>query len=216
MGQDVHRIMKSHLILSIPVLAILALGGCSPEAPKAEPAKKAEAEKPAEPVGAQKAFYAVFPQARIWAPDIEVLTMRDIHPEGVAPGEPGTAGAWQVTFVSPSKGRMRQFTYSVVKAENLDKGASMGMEGSYTARGQEQTFRTAAFKVDSVAAYTTAAAKAGDYIKKNPNKPVTFLLESTKQFPNPAWRVIWGESVATSNLSVYVDASTGEYLKTMH
>lgn len=208
--------MKPHLILSIPVIAILSLAGCSSEAPKAEEKKAAEPEKPAEPVGAQKAFYAVFPQARAWAPDIEVLSMGDIHPEGVQKGEPGTAGAWQVTFVSPSKGKMRQFTYSVVKGENLEKGAFMGQEGTYTPKGQAITFRTAAFKVDSTAAYKTAAAKASDYMKKNPDKPVMFILESTKQFPNAAWRVVWGESVATSNFSVYVDASTGEFLKTMH
>ena len=45
--------------------------------------------------------------------------------------------------------------------------------------------------------------------------PVTFLLEFTKRFPNPAWRVIWGESVGTSDFSIFVDATTGEYLETM-
>ncbi len=209
--------MKPYVILPVAAALLLSLSGCSSDAPKpAETKKAAEPEKAPEPVGAQKAFYAVFPQARLWAPDIEVLQMGDIHPEGVPKGEPGTAGAWQVTFVSPSKGKMRQFTYSVVKGDNLDKGASMGMEGSYAPKGQQQSFRTAAFKIDSTAAYKTALTKAADYMKKNPDKPVTFLLESTKQFPNPAWRVVWGESVATSNFSIYVDATTGEFLKTMH
>jgi hypothetical protein len=30
------------------------------------------------------------------------------------------------------------------------------------------------------------------------------------------WRVIWGESVSTSNFSIYVDANQGKYLDKMH
>ena len=52
--------------------------------------------------------------------------------------------------------------------------------------------------------------------EKNPGKPVTFLLEKIAKYPDPVWRVIWGESVGTSNFSVYVDASTGEYKEKLH
>jgi hypothetical protein len=44
--------------------------------------------------------------------------------------------------------------------------------------------------------------------------PVSYLLEGG-EFPNPAWRVIWGTSVGTSNYSIFVDASLGDYLRTM-
>jgi len=40
-------------------------------------------------------------------------------------------------------------------------------------------------------------------------------LERTNKHPDPAWRIIWGESVGTSNFSVLIDASTGEYLETL-
>jgi len=209
--------MKRHLILSIgallPAALLLGLYGCSSEPEKKEE-KKAEA--PVEPVTAQKAFYGVFPQARLWSGDIEVLNKGPMDPEGVPKGEPGTAGAWQVTFVSPSKQKMRQFTYSVVKTSSLDKGAAMGLELPYSPKSQEKSFRTQAFKIDSPVAYKTAMTKAVEYSKKNPDMRVTFQLEGNKQFPNPAWRVIWGDSVATSNFSIYVDATTGEFLKTMH
>jgi len=52
-------------------------------------------------------------------------------------------------------------------------------------------------------------------LKANPDKGVVFLLEQTNKFPSLTWRVIWGESVGTSNYSVFVDASSGEYLETM-
>ena len=37
------------------------------------------------------------------------------------------------------------------------------------------------------------------------------VLEKTEQFPDPAWRVIWGESVGHQQLfRFFVDASTGK------
>jgi hypothetical protein len=74
----------------------------------------------------------------------------------------------------------------------------------------------AAIKVDSDEAYQTALKKGAEYDKKNPGKPIILLLEANNQFPDPSWRVIWGESVGTSNFSIYVDASTGGYLETIH
>jgi hypothetical protein len=73
----------------------------------------------------------------------------------------------------------------------------------------------AAVKTDSDEVYQTALKKAADYEKKNPDKPISFLLEKTDRFPNPAWRVIWGESVGASNFSIFIDTSTGLYLQTM-
>jgi hypothetical protein len=37
-----------------------------------------------------------------------------------------------------------------------------------------------------------------------------------KKYQDPVWRIIWGESAGTSDFSVYVDASTGDYLETLH
>jgi hypothetical protein len=81
------------------------------------------------------------------------------------------------------------------------------------------SFLMAAIKVDTDAAYKTAIetvrSHAAEYDKKNPGKPITILLERTNKHPDPAWRIIWGESVGTSNFSVLIDASTGEYLETL-
>jgi hypothetical protein len=73
-------------------------------------------------------------------------------------------------------------------------------------------------KIDSDAAYETAikkGKKAAEYIKLNPDKTISFLLEQTNKYPDLTWRVLWGESVSASNYSVFVDATTGEYLETM-
>ncbi|MGH9720306.1 MAG: hypothetical protein ACRD8O_08840 [Bryobacteraceae bacterium] len=133
--------------------------------------------------------------------------------------EPGKAAAWQATFISRRLSKARSYTYSVIEAAgNLHKGVFAGLEESWTQRGPAEPFIIQALKIDSTAAYETAIKKgkgAADYIKKNPDKTVSFLLEKTKRFPSLTWRVIWGESVGTSNFSVFVDASSGEYLETM-
>ncbi len=75
----------------------------------------------------------------------------------------------------------------------------------------------AAVKTDTDAAYKTALANGGaEYDKKNPGKPISFVLEKVEKYPDPVWRAIWGESAATSGFSVYVDATTGAFQGKMH
>ena len=190
---------------------LLILTGCS-EQP--QPAEKKEPPKPAEPVTGQVALYRMYQMARSWASDLQVLKMSSIHLLEV-PSVPGEAGAWEATCTSASKGRARSYTYSVVESQgNLHQGAFAGQEEDLNA--QAQSFLIAAVKVDTDAAYKTALAKAADYDKKNPHLTISMLLEKDKQYPNPVWRMIWGESVGTAGLSVFIDASTGEFLETLH
>jgi hypothetical protein len=206
--------LRQKLTCALVSTFLVFLTGCSSEAPK--PAAEKEKAKPAEPVTGRFAFYEMYRTARAWAPDIEVLRLASI-PITEVKSQAGKAGAWQATFVSERLGRARTYTYSVVEAEgNLHQGVFGTGDEAYTGpKGQTKPFRILALKIDSDAAYETALKKGAEYAKKNPNMPVTFLLESTKRFPDPAWRVVWGESVGTSNFSIFVDATTGDYLETM-
>ena len=189
---------------------LLLLAACS-EAPKTV-AKKAP-EAPPEPVTGQSALYKMYQVARSWSPDLEVMKMNSLPMPGVK-SEPGKAGAWQATFVSASKGKARSYTFSVVEGEaNLHKGVFAGLEEGWSGpRGVTKPFTIQAVKVDTDAAYKTALENKGaDYDKKNPGKPITFLLEKNDKYPDPSWRVVWGESVGTSNFSVYVDTATGNF-----
>jgi hypothetical protein len=204
-----HLDMKP-LLAALATAAILMIPGCS-EAPA--PVEKKQA-PPAQPVKGRSALYQMFNAARAWSPDVQVLSLRSIDLPEVK-RERGKAAAWQAYFVSPGTGRARSYTYSVIEsAGNLHKGVFAGLEES-GAHGGTSPFLIAAVKTDSDEVFQTALKKAADYEKKNPDKPISFQLEKTAQFPNPAWRVIWGESVGTSNFSVFVDASTGAYLQTM-
>jgi hypothetical protein len=136
---------------------------------------------------------------------------------GVTP-QPGRAAAWEAIFISPSKRRARTYTFSVVEGEgNLHEGVFGGLEEGWSGpTGVTKPFSIQAVKVDTDAAYKTAQAKAVDYEKKNPRKPITYVLEKNDKYPAPSWRVVWGESVGTSDYSVYLDCTTGAYQETMH
>jgi hypothetical protein len=192
----------------------LLLAACSGTPPAAE--KKAEPVKPPEPVTGQVAFYRMYGMARGWAPDVQGLQLRSL-PLPEVKSEVGKAGAWEATFVTLSRGRSRVYTFSVVEAGgNLHKDVFAGPEEAYSGPGgQNQPFLAAAVKIDSDKAYEIALKHGADYAKQNPNMPISFLLEWTRRYPFPAWRVVWGESVTASGFSVFVDSGGGNYLGTM-
>jgi hypothetical protein len=192
---------------------ILFLSACS-QAPKTTEQK--EVPKPSEVLTGRQAFQRMYPQARGWAPDAQPLQISSLNLANVK-AEPGKAAVWQVIFVSPSRGKAKTYTYSAVEADgNLHEGVFGGLQEDYTPRGDASPFSIAAIKVDSDEAYKTAAENSADYIKKNPDKPVIFLMELGKRFPDVTWRVIWGNSVGTSDYSVFVDGTTGKFLERMH
>jgi hypothetical protein len=199
------------MILRQPFVVVCVLGmlaGCS-EPPK----KAAEPEKPPRPVTGRHAFFQMYGSARLWAPDVQGLRLSSIRLAQVK-DEPGKSGAWEATFISPSRLMSRTFTYSVIEGDgNLHKGIFSGLEESYRQQGQASPWPIQALKIDSDQAYEEAAKKSADYIKKNPDKPMFYLLEKVTRFPDVAWRVVWGESISTSNYSVYIDATTGEVLE---
>ena len=201
-------------LLSVFIL----LTGCS-DTPS--PTAKKEPEK-LEPATGQSGLFKMYQMARSWGGlETQVLKMQSVRLPDVKDVPPGSAAAWQATFVSAAKGMTRDYTYSIVEGEgNLHKGAFAGAEGHWSgSRGVNMPFLMAAVKVDSDAAYKTAMedpkTKAAEYDKKNPGKPITIILEKTNKHDDPVWRIVWGESVGTSNFSVLVDASTGSYLETM-
>jgi hypothetical protein len=190
------------------------LTGCS-EQPSAAPPKAAE-EKP-EPVTGRTALFRMYQAARVWAPDCQVLKLDSLHISEV-PDAPGKAAVWEGVFVSSTRAGAISYTWSAVDSleNNLHKGVFQTSEQPYSTQGSSKPFLIAAAKIDTDDVLKTAKTKAVAYEKKNPGQPITFLLEWTDRFPDPAWRVVWGESVGTSGFSVFVDAETGKYLSTMH
>jgi hypothetical protein len=201
--------------LLLTVILFLVQAACSGQS-KTELEKRRESSPPPKPVTARFAFQRMYLQARGWAADAQPLRISDISLKEVA-SEAGKAAAWRVTFVSAQLGKSRSYSYSVVESPgNVYEGVLPGREESWSgSSGQARPFLHQMLKVDSDAAYVAAANESKPYLKKNPNVPVHFLLEYTPRFPNPAWRVSWGETLGSSSHSVFVDGSTGRYLQTL-
>ena len=202
---------KLATLMACPLFLMLA--GCN----STPTATVKEAPKPIEPVTGQSALYKMYQVARsAWSADAPVLTCTSVHlPE--VPQVRGKAGAWQAEFTSETLGRKRSYSYSVVESTDFHKDVFAGPQESWSGKeGVESSFTIQAVSIDTVAAYKTALEQAGDYDKKNLGMNIAFVLEKTSKFPDPAWRVVWGESVGTSSFSIYVDSSTGAFLAKMH
>ena len=186
---------------------------CSSEAPKVVE-KAPEPEKPPEAVTGLTAFHRMFMTARTWASDVQGVWMRNIPLEQVK-AEPGKSGAWEAMFVSPSKAQSKIYTYSVIEAGgNLHKDVFAGLAEAWSGpRGQQRPWPIQALKKDSTTAWEVALEHSKEYAAKNKDKPINFMLEQTPRHPELTWRVLWGESVARSNYSVLVGASSGLYLE---
>jgi hypothetical protein len=199
-------------IFAVAAPAVLLLTGCS-ESPTVETKTKAP-EPPSAPITGRQAFQMTYPQARTWAADCQPMRIRSFNLENPK-SEDGKAGAWEILWVSAAKGRQRTYTWSAIEAEgNLHKGVFAGLEDSWRGpQGQEKPFVVAALKIDTPDALQTAISKSGEYLNKAGTKPqVTFLCEFIQRFPDPIWRVLWGDSVSAAQWSVFVDATTGQYL----
>ncbi len=200
----------SKKIWAVPALALCVLSSCSSSPSE----KKAEAPKPpAEPVTGLTGIYRCFGPTRQWAQDILVLRAQNLHIAGkTAP--PGLAYAWRTEFVSPSKQRVKTCTYSTVAAEGIMEGVFNSGDDRFNGPTKTaQPFVIQAVKKDTDAIWKAAAEKSADYVKKNPDAPITMLLEFSDRNPVAAWRVLWGMSVGGSPYSVFVDATNGTFLK---
>ena len=180
--------------------------GSSPE-PKVE-------KKPAVPVTGLHALYAMYGKGRLWAPDIKLVRLSSIDIAQVK-RESGKAPAWQAIFASESLGQKRAYTYSVFDASTtLREGTFPDSPAAWS--NDKRAILMAAIRTDTDKAWETALKHGDQYAKKNPDMPISYLLEMGRQNSEPLWRVIWGESVTSSALSILIDASTGEYLETLH
>jgi len=186
------------------------LTGCA-----GEPVAQKKPEPPPEPLTGQTALFRMYQVARsAWARDVMVEKMSSVRVSGVPDPAPGKAAAWEAVFNSPSLGSSRSYADSIVEQlPELHGGVFAGQQQSPAGT----PFLIAAVKIDSDAAYRTAVAKlAKADERRTEGKPLLILLEMDRRYSDPVWRILWGESVSTAAVSVFVDANTGEYQSTMH
>jgi hypothetical protein len=192
---------------------VLVVGLVTPGCSEPPPAEKKAPEPPPAPLSGRQAFQYTMGMARAWGGDAQVIEIRSLNLQNPKSGD-GKAGAWQIIYVSPSRGKSKTFTWSAIEAGgSLHKGVFGNQEEAWSPRPQQRPFYPAAVKIDTPEALQTAIAKSDEYLKRPGTKPqINFLLDASTRFPNAAWRVFWGESVSGAEWSIFVDASTGDYL----
>lgn len=189
------------------VLFALILAGCSSptETTKAEPKKAPE------PLTGRQAIQSTFPTARGWSADAQLFRARNLNLAGY-PSSAGKAIAWEVTYVSPSKGTSRTFNWSAVELGNVHEGVYGGREQSWR-QGRETPIQMTQLGTDTPELFETAMKEAKDYLKAPGEKPaMTFQLETNPRFPVASWEVMWGNSSGMAQYAVYLDAGTGKLL----
>jgi hypothetical protein len=192
------------------VLAGLLLWSCSPAGTN-KTAEKKPVPAPV-PVSGLTGLYRCFGPARTWSPDVQILRVQSIAVDSIK-AEPGKAAVWRVTFASAAKARLKNYTYSVIEGEGFHEGVFPAGEESWSGPSKIlKPFVIQAVKKDTDEILKIAKENSKDYVKKNPNSPITMLLEWTDRTPTAAWRVIWGTSVGNSAYSVFIDPTNGTYL----
>ena len=204
--------MTRNLAAFAALSGLLVLSACGDD-PKPVETKK-EVKKPAVPEGpipALAAYYDVYKVARTLAPDLQTASITGKEVDGQKSGD-GKYFQWSIVFVSASKQSAYTFLYSTVEQGNILKG--LNNQGTMKWAGANQNaepFANSDVSIDSDAAFKTAAEKAGDWLKKNPDKPITeFALGHATRFPAPMWFIQWGGKAG--GFAAYVNASTGKLL----
>ena len=198
-------------------VAIFLLSSCSqPSNPAGANVTTVAASEPsnaAEPVTAKTAYGSIYKSAYKWAPDLVLLRLAPKDVPGLASGG-GKAGQWEATVASPSKHEYRVFTL-----RDCRTAAGHNQRSDHRKRRPVEwvtrdvmPIQASEFSVDSDAAYTTAAADAAAWLKKNPDKKLSsFQLGNGYSFPTPVWYAMWGDK--KSGYVAIVSASTGKVLK---
>jgi hypothetical protein len=197
--------------------AMLLIAGCAQTPVSPAPANQPQAStRPAAPpqvVAAKTAFAPMYTAAHAWSSDVALLRIT----ANELPGFKNTAGhaaQWAAVFASSSLRQYRIFTYSIATIPpDTFKGVSAGLAMPWAGATRDaMPVDLGEFNVDSDAAYQAAAADAAEWLKKNPDKPLsTFTIGDTYRFESPVWYVMWGNK--KSGYATYIDASTGKVMK---
>jgi hypothetical protein len=202
--------MYTNCLKVVVGLALLAMAAYS-EAPKPEPAAAENASSG--PVSGKTAFWQMYKRAYSWAKDVVPLKLESKELPGVK-NEGGKAGMWTATFGSSTKHQAVVITYAVA-AHSPDIYKGNNVESPIPWGGPTRDvmpFQTSDLVIDSDAAYKTAEADANAWLKKHPNKQVTFLLgNNPTRFSAPVWYILWGDN--KSGYASFVNAISGSLMK---
>jgi len=193
-----------------PGLALLLLASCP-----SEPAKPAQPTvKEPEYATGRSAFQKMYVASRGWNRDAQGFGLMSVLTTD-SKGHDGKSGVWRASFASATQRTAKAYIWCGSNAADVERGVTWGAEDSYSA-GNTSThvFDIAFLKADSDQAFQTAVKHGGDkLLQKDPEQPVTYLLEWDSQQNAVVWHVIFGASRTDNKLSILVNASSGDFIR---
>jgi hypothetical protein len=197
----------------ILLAALWLLLGCE-STPEKKPASNASQQNKIEVQTGRFALQKMLVPARLWAADAQPINLKSNAGKD-NPGHDGKSGFWQTTFASPARQKAEPFSWSgLVGPDAPPRGVNHGVEDSFNpANRSTQPFDLSFLKVDSDQAYEVAQQHGGkQLLAKNPNQEVFYLLDWDSRVGELRWHVIYGGSENNAQLTVIVNASTGEFI----
>jgi len=200
--------MRTIFLRAVVSIAILFLTACS------EPPKESSScsSTPGSPVTGKTAFWPRDTSAYKWSSDMVPIKLESKDAPG-SKSEPGKAGTWTATFGSQGRREAVVITYAIAaQPPEIVKGVNVGHPFPWAGPTHEAlAFQSSDLSVDSDAAYKTASTQASAWLKKHPDKEVSFALGNSSRFSGPVWYVQWGES--KNGYGIFIDAKSGEVAK---
>ena len=196
--------------LLMAMFALALMTGCSSEPSK--PAEKPQP-KPAEFVTGRTAFQKLYVAAHGWARDAQPYRLES-QTTADAKGKDGKSGVWRGSFASAANRGTKPYIWSGTDAADAPpRGLNPGTEDSYSpTNASTQIFDVGFLKVDSDKAFEVAQKHGGDKVlEKNPDTPVSYLLEWSGPTSELVWHVIYGTSRDSATLRVAVNATSGDF-----
>ena len=213
-AQNWRRRFSGSVAVSVLVISMTLLTGCSSEPEK--PAEQAKPEvKGPELLTARSAFQKTYVAARGWNQDARPYRIESIATSD-GNGHDGKWAVWRAGFASATQRAAKTFTWSGSTADGApSRGVNPGIEDSYSATNASmQTWDMQFLKIDSEQALAEAQKHGGDKIlEKNPDTPVTYVCDWNHNSNKLIWHIIFGSGRENSKLTVSVDASTGEFIR---
>jgi hypothetical protein len=162
----------------------------------------------------REAFQTLYAAARGWGRDSQPVRM-DSRPVKTDKAD-GKASVWAAAFASSAQQSIRVFQWSGVNEEGSpEPGVSPGSTDTYNpGNASTRPFDFNFLKIDTDKALEVANKKGGAAVlKKDPDTRMRYKLEWDPAKSRLLWHVLYGINESDAKLQVWVNASTGDFVK---
>ena len=198
------------------ILFAILLAGCeSKPAPQAAPAEQSQpAKKEPTLYTAKQCFASMVNLAQRWQPDALPFHLES-ELTSETNGQEGKATIWRAYFASASRRSMKTFVCSGSRLASAPaSGFTSTAESAYAPNVPSLMFQASYLQTDSDKAYALAQQHGGEALtKKDPQQPVTYLLDWDGKSKALLWYVIYGKNQSESKGLGVINAATGAFVR---